>query len=73
MVAQALSPALSESRDFCRGLLNNSGFPGTTVVGRVGAGAGIALADAAAAVNEDLVEAAPVGLVRGGVAQVPPA
>ena len=41
------------------------------VVGGVAAGAGVGLADAARAVDEDLVEAAVLGLIGGLVAEVP--
>ena len=41
------------------------------VAGRIAAGAGINLADAAAAVDVDLVEAAAVGLIRRFVAEMP--
>ena len=41
------------------------------VARRVAAGAGIDLPDAARAVDEDLVKAAPVGLILGLVAQMP--
>ena len=41
------------------------------VAGRVAAGPGIRLPDAAAAVNIHLVEAALDGLIRGGIAEMP--
>ena len=41
------------------------------VAGDIAAGAGIGLADAAAAVDEDLVEAAGAGLIGGFVAEMP--